>query len=437
MINSSLTAWLKYRNHAKTSDFAQMKLTPEILMGAFNLAPKDAIEYFKQKGFRITWDWREMEGEAHAKAFTVAKAMRIDILEDIREMVQKAIDKGITFESFQKELEPKLESRGWWGWKKPQDVPTDGEPMPEGDKAVELGTPHRLETIFRTNIQSSYMVGRYKAMKSVAKSRPYWQYLAVLDNMTRDEHAAMHGRVFRHDDPIWDEWYPPNGFNCRCRVISRDADDIEKKGLDVEESDDGVILDSEGLPVRPDEKWDYNPGREGIEQLEKITETKQAQLEKNLGTKIPDENDRPPEASPETQKASPIEDAAPEPDQIEISRPDETDDETRDDEIDDEVIELKGERYSDAYREKLIDIWRRLSANGLDVEEHALNRIAGRINSGRISSIEDIIETIKYGTAGFDEEGHRTRTSETMTVHLGYSGSIITITPRKRGKSRK
>ena len=34
---------------------------------------------------------------------------------DIREMVQKALEEGITFHEFQKELRPKLKSKGWWG----------------------------------------------------------------------------------------------------------------------------------------------------------------------------------------------------------------------------------------------------------------------------------------------------------------------------------
>jgi len=40
----------------------------------------------------------------------------------------------------------------------------------------------------------------------------------VLDPVTRDSHAALHGKIFHIDDPIWQERYPPNGFNCRCRV---------------------------------------------------------------------------------------------------------------------------------------------------------------------------------------------------------------------------
>lgn len=85
------------------------------LMYAIGLPPEKAIEYFRSKGYQITWNWYEMLNEAHAKAFTVAKAMNLDILQDIRGMVQKSLDEGITSETFVKELEPTLKAKGWWG----------------------------------------------------------------------------------------------------------------------------------------------------------------------------------------------------------------------------------------------------------------------------------------------------------------------------------
>ncbi|MHC8285604.1 phage minor head protein [Pseudomonas sp. XS1P51] len=37
---------------------------------------------------------------------------------------------------------------------------------------------------------------------------------------THPSHRALHGQVFRHDDPIWASIFPPSGFNCRRRVIA-------------------------------------------------------------------------------------------------------------------------------------------------------------------------------------------------------------------------
>ena len=44
--------------------------------------------------------WRE----EHAAAFTVAKAMQLDVLSDMHNAVAKAVEKGQSFESFKKNI---------------------------------------------------------------------------------------------------------------------------------------------------------------------------------------------------------------------------------------------------------------------------------------------------------------------------------------------
>ena len=66
-----------------------MSVTTAELAYCMTLPPKRAINYLKSKGYQITWDWEEMWQEAHARAFTVAKVTRLDILEDIRGALQQ------------------------------------------------------------------------------------------------------------------------------------------------------------------------------------------------------------------------------------------------------------------------------------------------------------------------------------------------------------
>ncbi|MBF0568293.1 MAG: minor capsid protein [Nitrospirae bacterium] len=215
---------------------------------AIGLPPEYAIEYFQKKGYKITWDWHEALREAHTKAFTVAKVMRLDILKDIRDAVEKALKTGMTFEEFQAELEPKLRAKGWWG---KQEIATE-----DGIKTVQLGSTRRLETIYRTNLQVAYMAGRYKALMKDVANRPYWQYVAVMDSKTRPAHKALNGKVFRYDDPFWDTHFPPNGFGCRCKVFGLSANDMKEEGLQTE------TKDSPYRNIQPDYGWDYNPGKD-------------------------------------------------------------------------------------------------------------------------------------------------------------------------------
>lgn len=245
---------------------------------AIGLKPEKAIEYFQAKGFKISWDWHEVWQEAHAKAFTVAKAMRLDILQDLRDGVQDALDNGITFQEFKKDLEPRLKAKGWWGRQEIVDKAT-GEIT-----TAQLGSPYRLRTIFDQNIQVAYNVGRYRSQMENVQSRPYLQYVAVLDRRTRPAHSALHGKVFRSDDPFWDAFYPPNGWRCRCRVRALDGSNLEERGISVESSAghlsqrDELVSKKTGevqpvtmyrgsdavgknFTVAPDVGWSYNPGK--------------------------------------------------------------------------------------------------------------------------------------------------------------------------------
>lgn len=207
---------------AQTSDFSSSKL-PDLFY-AIGLPPEKAIEYFKSKGYTFSWDWWDTWQEAHTKAFTVAKVMRMDILQDIRDMIQKSLDDGITFQQFKKELEPRLKAKGWWGKKMIMDA--DGKAS-----EVQLGSPYRLKTIYQTNLQTAYNAGRWKGQMDNVDNRPYLQYVAILDSRTRPQHRALHGKVFKYDDPFWNTHYPPLGFRCRCRVRALTTEQAEKAGI--------------------------------------------------------------------------------------------------------------------------------------------------------------------------------------------------------------
>lgn len=223
-----------------------------------NLKPADAIEYLRSKGYRISWNWRDTWQEAHAKAFTVAKAMKLDILNDIRESVTTAIDEGQTLEQFRQRLEPTLKSKGWWGKVRAKDVPGyDPEKSPP-DKIVQLGSPYRLKTIYRANLQTAYMAGKYKRYIDNADDRPYWRFIATQDSRARRSHAALHDKVFRYDDPFWDTHYPPLDWNCRCAVQALSAGEVKEQNLHIETRAEAEELAAE---TQPGEGWNFNVGK--------------------------------------------------------------------------------------------------------------------------------------------------------------------------------
>ncbi len=226
--------------------------------------PKEAVDYFRKKGYKLTFDWHEMQREEHAYNFTVAKVTSLDLLQDIRRSVDKAIADGITFNDFQKELKPILADKGWWGRKTVTD-PNTGE-----EREVQLGSPRRLKIIFDTNLRTAYAAGRWEQIQRTKKTRPYLRYVAVLDNRTRDQHRNWHNTVLPADDPFWNEHYPPNGWRCRCTVQQLGPRDLKRLGLDVSNTPPSgaprTIIDKktgETIHVPPgiDPAFSYNVGQ--------------------------------------------------------------------------------------------------------------------------------------------------------------------------------
>lgn len=174
------------------------------------LDPAEAIAFFRAKGWEIAFDWRDVWAEENTRAFTVAKAMSRDLLEDIRGAVDTALAEGQTLEQFAKDLAPRLFAKGWWG-KKLMTDPATGE-----QKVVQLGSPARLRTIYETNLRTSYMAGRWQRIERSKALFPFIRYVSVMDGREREQHHAWHGTILPVDDPWWDTHFPPCGWGCRC-----------------------------------------------------------------------------------------------------------------------------------------------------------------------------------------------------------------------------
>ncbi|MEA1063934.1 phage minor head protein [Erwinia sp. HR93] len=268
---------------------------------AARLPPKEAVAYFRAKGHNVTWNWYEQLTEAHARAFTVAKAARLDVLNTIRDEVDRAIHDGITQREFTRTLAPRLQKLGWWG----KQIVVDGD---GNAKEIQLGSPRRLATIYNVNTRTAYNAGRYAQMMNTAEEFPFWQYVAIMDSRTRPEHAKLHLMVFRYDDPFWKTHYPPNGWSCRCRVRALSAARMKALGLKVSygasfihthEVDAGMdettgelfrttstTFDNGRVKMTPDVGWSYNPGSAAVGTdaalIRKVVETRDAQLREQV-----------------------------------------------------------------------------------------------------------------------------------------------------------
>lgn len=254
---------------------------------SFTVPPAEAIAYFKSKGLKVTFDWRDLIGAEHASAFTVAKMADLDLLADVQASLDDAIAQGLSYQTWADTITPLLQQKGWWGRQAVTD-PLTGETI-----VAQLGSPGRLKTIFRTNVQSAYAAGQWEQIQEQKDVAEYLMYDAVDDHRTRPQHAAWDGTVLPVDHDWWTTHYPPNGWNCRCGVIQLSAEDLDDLGLDVaSKAPAGGTSNwtnprtgkTEKVEKGLDPGWNSNPGATHLAQLQKLAGEKIKALDPKAAT---------------------------------------------------------------------------------------------------------------------------------------------------------
>lgn len=87
--------------------------------------------------------------------------------------------------------------------------------------------------------------------------RYYLQYRTAGDGKVRPEHAALHGVTLPITDSFWEEYYPPNGWNCRCTVVQ-----VRKSRYPATPHDEAMALGEEALQRDTKGMFRFNPGKQ-------------------------------------------------------------------------------------------------------------------------------------------------------------------------------
>lgn len=177
--------------------------------------------------------------EVKYQAFTVASVDSQETLAKIRDALQQSIEEGPSLRVFKEKLAETLE-------------------------ASPIGPAH-LETVYRTNIQTAFAVGRDNLAQNpvVASVFQYQEYLAIHDGRVDPQHLALESLglngtgVYRADDPFWDVFTPPWRYNCRCGVNLLTIEAAARKG--VREAQEWMRTGEP--PANPEWRLDYIPFR--------------------------------------------------------------------------------------------------------------------------------------------------------------------------------
>lgn len=255
-----------------------------------NDPPPEVLAFFKNKKLKPSFNWADVWKQEHQVSFTVAKAMELDILQDVRDGVLKAIAEGQTLHQFRKELTPLLQKKGWWGKQELTD-PLTGELV-----KAQLGSPRRLQVIYDTNLRTARAAGQWDRVQRSKKTHPYLMYELGPSREHRKQHTQWQGVLLPADDSFWNTHYPQNGWGCKCRVrqvskveydrikgkSSTSAPEIKRQEWTNPRT--GEIME---VPVGIDPGWDYNPGKGRLTQYKKAVKQKEQQLIQALKEPLP------------------------------------------------------------------------------------------------------------------------------------------------------
>lgn len=214
---------------------------------------KEAQEFLRQKVSLPSKVWTETLHQAHDRAFVVAGADSVALVEDLRKALDRAINEGGGLNAFRQSFDEIIERTGW---------------------DYNGGRNWRTRVIYDTNLRTAHQAGRLKQMRDpdVVKQRPYWKYVHAETRepkQPRDEHVALDGMVFAWDDPIWDFIFPPNGWKCSCGVITVSRAGLKRLGktgpdkapkLKMRKHRDPTTGDMVSVPEGIDFGWGYQPG---------------------------------------------------------------------------------------------------------------------------------------------------------------------------------
>lgn len=83
----------------------------------------------------------------------------------------------------------------------------------------------------KADYNQSYLEAEYQFAQSSAQQAANWadieenkgrynlQYRTANDDRVRDSHALLNGVTLPAEDAFWNEYYPPNGWRCRCVAV--------------------------------------------------------------------------------------------------------------------------------------------------------------------------------------------------------------------------
>jgi len=266
-------------------------LTPQEFAKMFRLPPEQAVKFLQDKGIQVTFDWRDMWQDEHARAFTISRLTSHDLLQSIQDRLVKSINGDLSRRDWMRQAKALLQAEGWWG-----KIPVEDQVT--GETVHTRFDSNRLRLIYDVNTRTAAAVGQWERFEKTKSHMRYLRYVTKRDEKVREHHRNWHNLTLPVDHPFWDTHAPPNGLRCRCSLTAMDQKDYDKGvapgGAPLNKSAPQIKMREwlnkrtgkvEMVPEGIDPGWAYNPGKAGMRKagMAKLVEDKVTKMDAPIG----------------------------------------------------------------------------------------------------------------------------------------------------------
>lgn len=173
----------------------------------------EAERHFAKKVPLTSEMFERLTTTQRSRAFRIAGVNNARLVQAARDKLEAAVRDGTSFRDFGLELKKLFAG--------------------EGIPAPALS---RLRLAFQQNTMAAYSDARREVLDDpeIAGAFAYRRYLTVGNGTAgvrnvRPEHAALHGKIFAWNDPLWSIFTPPWEFGCRCTFIALTAGQVRRR----------------------------------------------------------------------------------------------------------------------------------------------------------------------------------------------------------------
>lgn len=180
-------------------------------------------------------EFERLSDNMKRRAFTIAGQESAELQSAVRQAIVKAVDQKLSLKEIASLARQTFREYG-----------------------IAEQSNYHAATVFRTNLASAYADAQWYVIQDQKEDIAFLEYVSEEDPRVRPTHRKMHGVKRAPDDPVWQRWYPPNGYNCRCKIRIITKDEAQRRN----------IQPTPTLPnVQPDDGFASGPSMPGIEIL--------------------------------------------------------------------------------------------------------------------------------------------------------------------------